>query len=180
MRLDPAEKKQLAGILRCPPRDVQARLRAFAAAAEEEYVRMILGQRVFTRGQDIREHRLLLLIQHVFEGRLPNEQTISSLFQTTTTQSRALLRAVMSKYQYELAESIRDTLRAALTGSEVRQGGEEGERLLTVDSENVVEALNRELAQAPGQWPQISKLRGSVTTYVIPGESYEKLQELLE
>ena len=85
----------------------------------------------------------------------------------------------MSKYQYELAEGIRVTLGEALANSELRQGGEDGERLLTVDSENVVEALNRELAQAPGQWPQISKLRGSVTTYVIPGESFEKLSEIL-
>ncbi|HEY8788095.1 MAG TPA: hypothetical protein VIM10_03025 [Actinopolymorphaceae bacterium] len=93
----PPERKQLAATLGCDAKDLTKTLKAYGEAASEEYVRMILGQKVFTRGTDIREYRLSLLITHVFGGRLPSEQLISALFQTTATQSRALLRAVMSK-----------------------------------------------------------------------------------
>jgi hypothetical protein len=109
-----SERKQLAATLSCSPRDLNKTLTAYTDAASEEYVRMILGQRVLTRGQDIREYRLCLMITHVFGGRLPSEQRISALFQTTSTQSRALLRAVMSKYQYELQDAIRGSLRDEL------------------------------------------------------------------
>ena len=179
MRLTRDEKRQLARILQCDVRDLSRRLARYREAAEEELVRMILGQRVFTRGQDMREYRLLLLIQHVFEGKLPTEQMISALFQTSTTQSRALLRAVMSKYQYELADGIRGTLKDAIQTAAVHVGGPTGEKIITVDSENVIDALNRELAAADGRLPQIGKLRGTVSTYVVPAESFEKLAHVL-
>jgi hypothetical protein len=171
--LTPAEKTQLAATLDCAPARVATELRHYTDAATEEYVRMILGQRVLTRGQDIREYRLYLLIQHAFLGRLPTEKTISALFQTTTTQSRALLRAVMSKYQYELQEPIRRTLHEAVHRAVADAAGDHW--LLTIDSENVIDALNREIASIDGTLQQISKSRGTVSTYEIAASSYREL-----
>ena len=135
---------------------------------------MMLGQRVFTRGSDIREYRLFLLISHVFDA-LPDERTISALFQTTTTQSRGLLRAVMSKYQYELQAAIRQTLEAKLRTA-ARDPREPDTWNITINSENVIEALNREVAAIDGTLPQISKARGTVSTYEVPNSSYEQLR----
>src|SRR5665213_2073062 len=89
MDLSADDRKQLAAIFDCDLASLDATLAKYHSAAEEEYVRMILGQRVFTRGTDIREYRMLLLIQHVFANRLPTERTICALFQTSTTQGRA-------------------------------------------------------------------------------------------
>jgi hypothetical protein len=110
---------------------------------------------------------------HVFAGRLPTEQRISSIFQTTTTQSRALLRAVMSKFQYELQEAIHDTLREELDSAQSDPNADG--YLITVDSENVIEALNRQIASIDGTLPQIIKARHTVSTYEIAGSSYKKL-----
>lgn len=66
---------------------------------------MFIGQRVFTRGRDIQEYRLFLLIRGPFGNTIPDDQMVCDLFQTTT-QSRALVRSVMSKYQYELSQAI--------------------------------------------------------------------------
>jgi len=137
---------------------------------------MILGQKVFTRGQDIREYRLFLLIQHVFGKRLPSDKEISGLFQTTATQSRALLRAVMSKFQYELQEAIQGTLADYVRKATQATAGQ-GDWSVVVDSENVVEALNREIAQLDGTLPQISKARGTVSTYEIANSSYARLKQ---
>lgn len=175
MELDftPEERQQLSQILGCTEDELPDKLKAFSTAATEEYVRMVLGQRVFTRGQDVREYRLYLLIRHVFEGRLPTEQQISDLFQTTTSQSRALLRAVMSKYQYELQDAIQSSLDAAL-GTASRTSDTEP-WILTVDSENVIEALNRRLAAKDGTLPQIVRARNTITTYEIQNSAYRKL-----
>jgi len=42
----------------------------------------------------MREYRLLLLIQKVFGNRIPDEAEVSRFFQSTTSESRALPRAV--------------------------------------------------------------------------------------
>lgn len=177
MELTPAERAQLAAAFGCFPDEVDERLVPFCAAAIEEYVRMMLGQRVFTRGSDVREYRLLLLIKHVFDGFLPSERTISALFQTTAAQSRSLLRAVMSKYQYELAEAIAKSLAATIASAELSADGYR--YLLVSDSENVIEALNRELADADGSLPPIVRAVDTVSRYEIAPSSYEALKKRL-
>lgn len=165
------EKRQLAATLGCDSKDLHRSLKGYGEAATEEYVRMILGQKVFTRGTDIREYRLSLLITHVFAGRLPSEQTISALFQTTAAQSRALLRAVMSKYQYELQDAIRASLRDELH----RATQQQSEWLLICDSDNIIEALNREVAKINGELPPITRSRGTVGAYDIANSTYQAL-----
>ena len=73
------DRAQLAGIIACSPEELDERLSNYAKAAAAEYVEMFLGRKVFTRGSDIREYRLFLLIREVF-GRLPTEQQVSDLF----------------------------------------------------------------------------------------------------
>jgi hypothetical protein len=104
--------------LGCSIEHLDERLSGFVAAAEEEYVRMMLGQHVYSRGQDIKVYRLSLLIKHAFGGRLATEGQISALFQTTTTESRSLLRTVRAKFQYELRKATHDTMAAGVRASD--------------------------------------------------------------
>ena len=83
LELTDAERTQLASILGSAPDALDDAIASFATAALEEYARMFLGQRVFTRGSDAREFRLLLLIKHAFANRFPDDQRISDFFQTT-------------------------------------------------------------------------------------------------
>ena len=106
IELQNEEIDQLAGILVCTQEELPTKIAPYAKAALEEYIKLFLGQKVFTRAADFREYRLFLLIQHVFDNEIPNEQKISDLFQTTTNQSRTLTRSIMSKYQYDLARAI--------------------------------------------------------------------------
>lgn len=175
MELTSDERRQLAATFGCKERELDAQIARYTAAAQEEYLRMILGQRVFTRGQDMREYRLFLLIKHVFGG-LPTEQQISALFQTTTTQSRSLLRAVMSKYQYLLHDAIEQTLRDVLASAQ-EDPNVEGGRLITVDNENIIDALNRHIVALDGRLPQITRARGTVSTYEVAKASYERLRK---
>lgn len=172
----PQERTQLAGALGCPEADLDATLAKFVAAAEEEYVRMILGQHVYSRGQDIRTYRLSLMIKHAFDGKLPSEGQISGLFQTTTSESRSLLRAVRAKYQYELRQAIRDTLRAAVDTATRDKDASDGPWLLECDSENIIAALNDEIARHKGSLPKITRTRGTASAYDIQNSTYKALK----
>jgi len=132
---------------------------------------MFIGQRVFTRGADIQEYRLFLLIKEPFGNQIPDEQRVSDLFQTTASQSRSLIRSVMSKYQYELQDAISATLKRAVQAAEA----ESDDWTVTINSENIVEALNRVIGAIDGSLPQIEKKRGTVSYYVLRRSSYSAL-----
>jgi len=172
------EHAELAKILDCTQNQLAKTIAPFATAALREVVSMILGQKVFTRGSDMLEYRLLLFIAHAFNGRLPHEQKVCNLFQTTTSGSRSLIRAVMSKYQYQLKAAIEDTLKD-LIGSAELQGEDSSSLTIAVHSLNLVDELNRELADIDPSLPPIEKKRASVSTYELQPSSYGKLCERL-
>jgi len=172
----PAEEQQkLATILGCQESQLPHSLSAYGSAAISEYISMFLGQKVFRRGADINEYRLFLLITMALGSRIPDEQEVCRLFQTSATESRALIRAVMSKYQYLLGQAIDTSLRAVL--EQAHQDGDHGPFSVTINSQNVVEELNRVLAAIDGSLHQITKKRGSVSTYDIAPASYARLRE---
>ena len=177
MFLSDNDRTQLEGVLGCKSTDLDHRLGLISEAAIEEYIDMFLGRKVFTRGLDIREYRLLLLIRRYFGGTLPTEQQISDLFQTSTTQSRALLRSVMAKFQYELRESIDSTLKAVVLGA--KRDDEKGPYSISIDSENVIDALNRRATALDPRLPPIVRARSTTATYEIAESTYNKLKEQL-
>lgn len=171
------EKLQLAEILGCDRANLDRALAPFATAALEELARMFLGQKVFTRGSDMREYRLFLLIRHAFGNRVPTEQQVCELFQTTLTESRSLIRSVLSKYQYELQEAILGTLKDTMSSAKKDEEGEE--YYFTADNASIVEELNRLLAGIDGTLPQVAKKRGTVSTYELKPSSCAKLRKHL-
>jgi len=174
--LPDADRDELARILECPKSKLAEHLEPFARAALTELVAMFLGQRVFTRGSDILEHRLFLLTQHAFNNRVPTEKQVSKLFQTTATGSRALLRAVMSKYQYQLRSAISATLKTLLKEA---TKADDGVRTVSVLNQNLVDELNRLLTGIDPTLPPLTKKRGAVSQYEIPASSFARLEEAL-
>jgi hypothetical protein len=171
--LGPEDREELARILRCDEDELGQHLADYACAALTEYTQMFLGKRVFRRGTDHSEYRLLLLIQGPFGGRVPDEQEVSRLFQTTATESRALIRSVISKYQYLLRDAIDASLRALVeTAAQDHDGGP---FTVMIRSQNMVDELNRLLAEIDGSLPPVRKKRGGVTTYEIEPSSRARL-----
>lgn len=166
------EETQLAGILGKDKAQLSNALSPHAQAAVEEYVRMFLGQKVFTRGADIREFRLFLLIRTAFANRIPNEKEVSALFQCTHSQSRALIRAVMSKYQYDLNKAIESTIQE--TVRQVRKDPN-GKLLVAVSSANIVDAINQRLASIDGAQDQVVLKTGKLATYELTRAAYQAL-----
>ena len=177
LTLTPTERRELANILGCSQQELPQALPAYIGAAARECVTMFLGQKVFSRGSDMLEYRLFLLIQEAFDNRIPDEQDVSRLFQTTTNESRSLIRSVMSKYQYQLKDAIDRSLTRLLEVAE--HPDEEGSFMVTINSINLVDELNRVLAGIDGSLPSVAKKKGSVSTYEIEPSSYARLCERL-
>ena len=175
LSLADVDQEELARILGCAENKLAEKFAPFASAAAEELMAMFLGQKVFSRGSDMREYRLYLLIKHAFSSRIPNEQDVCKLFQCTSSGSRSLIRAVMSKYQYLLKNAIDDTLKDHLKAVEVAEDKESV--AIAIHNLNLVDELNRELGEIDSSLPPVRKIRGSVSTYKIKPSSYTKLCE---
>lgn len=174
LKLREDEIDKLAGILGCGKEQLEDKITSYGEAAIQEYIRMFLGQKVFSRGTDIQEYRLYLLIVHAFGNKLPDEQKVCDLFQTTSTKSRSLIRSVMSKYQYDLSSAIDMTLKETILSARQPSIGEDYE--FTINSESIVDAMNRSLATMDGTLSQVTKKKSTVSTYVLKPASFEKLK----
>lgn len=176
--IDIADEAELANIIGCESHELNDKLNSFGKASILEYLAMIQGIKVFKRGSDILEYRLFLLVDNVFEGKIPDEQIISKLFQTTASESKSYLRSIISKYQYQLKHAIDETLKVILLNAEIQEAI--GPYSITLNSVNVIEELNKKLAAIDGTLASVSKKRGSVSTYEVTKSSYEALCHSLQ
>lgn len=175
LQLSNAEAAEIAAILGCAEEDVPTQLASHVSASAQEYLAMYRGQKVFRRGTDILEHRLFLLIDTAFDGKIPDEHQVTSLFQTTPSESRALIRSVIAKYQYKIKNGIKRTIREILDSAS--QAGEGADHAVTINSVNIVEEMNRLLADHDGGLSQVKRKRGSVSTYEIRPSSFNALRQ---
>lgn len=173
LNLSADDQTELAAILGCQASQLGTKLNEIAGAATKEYLTMIRGQKVFKRGTDMLEYRLFLLIETTFGGTIPDESSVSSLFQTTITESRSLIRAVISKYQYQLRACIDATIKAALVAANRPTAADPYS--VIINSQNVIDELNKMLAEIDGSLASVAKRRGSVSTYDITPSSYNNL-----
>lgn len=174
--IDTSDRTLLETILQCSRTQLPDNLNKIARSAFEEYLKMILGQKVFTRGKDIQEFRLFIFIKYFFDGKIPDEQKICGLFQTTAAESRALIRSIMSKYQYELRDTIHDSLREQVVKVKKDINGDDYK--LSIQNQFFKDELNRILGAIDTSLPIIEKDKGTISTYVIKASSYQKLCEL--
>jgi hypothetical protein len=173
INLSEQEISELAQIIGCEEADIQEHLGMYASAALQEYISMFLGQKVFRRGMDILEYRLFLLIGEAFNNKVPDEPDVCKLFQSTSTEARSLIRSVISKYQYQLKSALDKTIKEILESA--TRDNDQNPYTVNINSQNVVEELNRQLASIDGSLTPVTKKRGSVSIYEIKASSYTRL-----
>lgn len=172
--LSDSEESQLAMILGAKPEELGVKLESVAKAAIQEYIRMFLGQKVFTRGSDFQEYRLYLLIRELFGNLVPSEQQVCALFQVTTNGARSMIRSVLSKYQYDLHHAYSASLARILDDAQSVEDGDDYE--VVVHAQSLIDGLNRTLAEKNGALPAIARKKGTVSTYVIRPSSFDELR----
>lgn len=173
------EETDLSRILLCEESQLPKVLSNYSNSALREYIDQFLGQKSFKRGTDILEYRLFLLITMVLHE-IPDEQQVTSLFQTTLTESRNLIRSVLSKYQYQLQPSTENSLIKILKSAKP-EPPESGPYHVLISSRNLVDSLNKILVtiDKDGSLQLISKKSGSPSTYIISRGSRDELCKYL-
>lgn len=169
-----ADSTALVAALGCQPAELQKVLARHGLAALHEYVECYLGRRASTRGADILEHRLALLTRHAFENKIPDDATVSQLFQTTLTASRALIRNALAKFRLQLGEASAVSAKAVLETA-TWPGGQGADYHARNPGRNVVDLLNQRLLEEDPSMKQISRLPDSAGVYGINKFSYDKL-----
>lgn len=170
------EQSLLQEIFECNEGELATKIEHLSKASVEEYLRMMLGQKVFTRGQDIKEYRLYLLIKYLFEGNIPDEQMITTLFQTTSSESKSLLKSVLAKFQYDLKQSITNTITEILN-NKVEYDDQKDIYFASNISLNIVDEMNKILSGINGALSQISKKKNTLQTFEIQPASLIVLAE---
>lgn len=179
INLENAEKDLLKSILHCTNEvQLNEKMNKLARTSFEEIRKMVIGQKVFTRGRDILEYRLFCLITFFFDGKIPDEQKICDLFQITATESRAFVRSIMSKYQYDLKDTISSSLKDQVQKVEKDENYELYR--LSIQNQFFKDELNKILGSIDTSLPIIEKERGTISTFIIQPSSYEKLCEHFE
>src|SRR5690606_21443401 len=80
LELSDRERATLCDVLECDDADLDRQFSKFAKAGADEYLRMLLGQSQ-KRANDFLEFRIYLMVQHVLDGRLPDEDMVCRFFQ---------------------------------------------------------------------------------------------------
>lgn len=172
------ERQELAAIVGCSQNQLETNLANYASAALAEYVTMMLGQKVFRRGSDILEYRLFLLITKAFGNKIPDEQNVCRIFQVSSSESRSLIRSVMSKFQYQLKKAITESMKKIVESATTPGNGQP--YVATIHNKNLVDSLNVKLAEIDGSLQPVVKKRGSVSDFEFSPASYQALSEILE
>ncbi|CAM3419395.1 hypothetical protein PALU110988_21550 [Paenibacillus lupini] len=152
-------------------------LNKICLAALTEYKEMLLGKGLPTRADEIKQHRLFHLIVFLFQNTLPNEAEVSSMFQLTESEARALIRNVRTRFRYQLDGHIQNTLRDIL--QQAALDTTQTEYHVIIQSNNVLEELNRIIDQYGPHLDPIAHVRGSAKKYKIMPDTYHLLQTRL-
>jgi len=139
-------------------------------AALDEYRDMFLGKGLPSRADEIREYRLYYLIKRYFNGRIPDELEISSMFQLPESRSRNLILYVLTRFHYDLTSEVTNTLRKIIQAAEAVNDGKEYR--VFIQSQNMVEELDRIIGRCGVQYKKLSKVRNESNMYLIAPDSY--------
>ncbi|MFP7335197.1 hypothetical protein SFC23_17780 [Shouchella clausii] len=174
--LDEQEIQKLMTLFNCQSNDeFNLALKNVTLAALTEYKEMLLGKGLPTRADEIKQHRLFHLVKHYFQGVIPTEVEVSSMFQLTETESRALIRNVRTRFRYQLEAEILNTLQQTVISAELSKD----KYHVVIQSDNVLEELNRVVSTNAPQLDPITKVRGSARKYQISEDTYELLSNKL-
>ena len=170
MELSQADDDLLANLLGDHP-DLDTVLSQHARAALGEYVEVYVGRRSSSRGGDVQELRLAMLVEHAFGGRIPDEAKVGALLKSPPSGSRTLIRNTLSRYRHQLDASMTTSAKAVLES--VVWAGDVVHTSRA--SANIVELLNQRLLAEDPTLKSIVRVSGSAGTWVIDEDVYADL-----
>ncbi|MFA9397401.1 MAG: hypothetical protein ACERKV_03930 [Clostridiaceae bacterium] len=153
----------------------EEQLQNITKAALVEYKQMLLGIELPTRAEEIKQYRLLHLIEYYFHDRIPTETEVSSMFQLTNSQSKSLIKNVLSKFHFQIEEILKNTMKSVLKGFSSTNPNREYTGI--IQSDNIRDELNRIILRENPNLKLITLVRNSAAKYEIAEDSYDLLSK---
>ena len=148
-------------------------------AALDEYRDMFLGQGLPSRSNEIREFRLYYLIKRFFDGRIPDELEVSTMFQLPESRAKNLILYVLTRFRYNLEDEILATLREIVKSAEPDDKKQVHEYRVFIGSGNMVEELNRVISRGGVRYKHLTRIRNESNMYSISPDSYSVITKYL-
>jgi len=172
--ISPSDLTELAAIFECDQGQLVERLTPYARAATVEYLEMFLGRAPLERVSDIRETRVFAMMVGAFEGKLPAEAVVASVFQVSLAQARSMIQGALTRYQHRLREERAALLKTAFTsiGTDWKK---DQDKLVDFASPLVVKELNRIIATGKASAAPIRRNPSTSSQYVVKKSGYDAL-----
>lgn len=149
-----------------------SKLNQIAKAAFMEYMQMLTKDGFPSRLDEARQSRLLLLIEHFFDNKIPDEDKISCIFKLTPSQSKTLIQNTKSKYRVKISNSLNETLKELFQAFKEENDQYE----LECKSKELIKELNSRLGAGKSQ---IKEKKDSKNKYICSEDSYRDLKSKL-
>ena len=156
-------------------KDLEQALTKLSKSAIFEYLSMFFEDGMPHSADEVKQHRLYLMILHYYRDRIPCEAEISSIFQLTNSQSKTLLRNTIASHQLEIGDQIKASLRAVIDVIVFDKTVPKYE--IVIESEVFRDELNLIVAQNFPKLILISRKKGKAAVYVITQDTYLALKE---
>ena len=168
---DQEQQELVKKTLKLDDAQITIALNKIAKAALKEYLTMLVEGGMPNRADEVKQDRLLFLIQSYYENHLPTESEISTIFQLTQSQSKTLLKNTVSRFRHKLddflANSMKEIIQSAEHANDVY--------LVVISSDVIKDELNMLITQNEPTFKPITKRKGSAGQYEISEDSHALL-----
>ena len=137
---------------------------------------MFLDRAPMDRMVDARETRVFALIVGAFEGKLPAESRLASLFQVSVAEARSMIQGAWTRYQHRLRGQRRTILGEAFAKIPTPRDSGNGHALVVFESSLVVKELNQIIAEQNAKAAPIRLAPGTSSQYVVKQSAYLALE----
>ncbi len=154
--------------------DLHDALSRIALTSFMEYFKMLSGETMPSKADEVRQLRLFLLSQYYKSGDLPSIQEIVAMFHITNMQANTLLSNVISRYHLEIRENLKKSIRNILSAASTND-----RRIIMICTSPVIMShMNSELCIHAPEYKKVKRVNGSVGEIDCTSDTYDKLVEL--
>jgi hypothetical protein len=154
--------------------DLDGALKKLCKAAALEYVNMFVEEGMPSSADEVRQERLRFLIENYYRDHIPSESEVTAIFQLTKPQSRTLLSKTISRHRNKIGGQVRTSVAAVIRSAKKSRDG--GTWEIVIQSEVILEELNRAVAEKGPTLKRIRLKRGSAGQYEVEEDTYNLLK----
>ncbi len=155
-------------------------LESILKSAKEEYLSQFLDDGNKSSVGEIRQQRLFLLVKHVFNGTIPSEVEVASIFKIPLSSAKTLIKNMKSRYQFEIEVYFKETIKDIL--KQINEDEIDGDEYykFNIRSSYMLSEMNQIIELKDQNCEKIKRFNSISSFYKISKKSKELLTDYTE